>query len=81
MINRNNIFELTYYKLSLIRNVPTWHSLFLNQPVFQENKIYNFKIHLFSFLNTKQINDGVFSNKTEENFNLAKIFWNVRVQL
>ena len=33
----------------------TWYSLFLNQPVFQENKIYNFKIYLCSFLNTKQI--------------------------
>ena len=51
------------------------------QPVFQENKIYNFKIHLFSFLNTKQTNDGIFLNKAGENFNLAKIFWNVRVQL
>ena len=37
--------------------------LFLNQPVFQENKIYNFKIHLISFLNTKQTNDGIFFNK------------------
>ena len=27
-----------------------WYSLFLNQPIFQENKIFNFKIHLFSFL-------------------------------
>ena len=35
--------------------------------VFQENKIYNFKIHLFSFLNTKKTNDGVFSNITGEN--------------
>ena len=48
---------------------------------FQENKIYNFKIHSFSFLNTKQTNDCIFLNKTGENFNLAKIFWNVRVQL
>ena len=32
----------------------------LNQPVFQENKICNSKIHLFSFLNTKQTNDGTF---------------------
>ena len=39
------------------------------QPVFQKNKIYNFKIHLFSFLNTKQTDDGIFSNKTGENFN------------
>ena len=50
--------------------------LFLNEPVFQENKIYNFKIHLFSFLNTRQTNDGIFLNKTGENFNLAKIFYN-----
>ena len=67
--------------LSLARNVTAWYSLFLNQPVFQENKIYNFEIHLFSFLNTKQTNDGIFSNKTWENFNMVKIFWNVRVRL
>ena len=41
---------------------------------FSRNKIYNFKIHLFSFLNTKQTNDGIFLKKTVENFNLAKIF-------
>ena len=40
-----------------------------------------FKIHLFSILNTKQINDGIFSNKTRENFNLAKTFLNVRARL
>ena len=55
--------------------------LFLNQPVFQENKIYNFKIHLISFLNTKQTNDGIFLNNAGQNFNLANIFWNVRVRL
>ena len=60
-------------------NVAAWHSLFLNQPVFQENKICNFKTYLFSFLDTIQTNDGFFSNKTGENFNLAKTFWNVRV--
>ena len=43
-------------------NVTAWYSLFLNQPVFQENKIWNFKIRLFSFSNTKQTNDSVFSN-------------------
>ena len=32
-------------------------------------------------LNTKQTNDGIFSNKAGENFNLAKIFLNVRVRL
>ena len=26
----------------------------LNQPIFQENKVYNCKIHLFPVLNTKQ---------------------------
>ena len=52
--------------------------LFLNQPVFKENFLI-LKIHLFSILNTKQTNDGVFSNKAGENFNLAKIFLNVRV--
>ena len=55
--------------------------MFLNQPVFQENKICNFKIHLFSFSNTKQTNASISSNKTRENFNLAKIFWNMRVRL
>ena len=28
----------------------------------------------FSILNTKQTNDGIFSNKAGGNFNLAKIF-------
>ena len=32
-------------------------------------------------LNTKQTNNGIFSNKAGENFNLAKIFLNVRVRL
>ena len=32
-------------------------------------------------LNTKEKNDGVFSNKAVENFNLANIFLNVRIQL
>ena len=45
--------------------------MFLNEPVFQENKFCNFKTHLFSILNTKQTNDGIFSNKVGENFNLA----------
>ena len=41
----------------------------------------NFKIHLFSFSNTKQTKyDGTFLNKSGKNFNLAKIFWNVRVK-
>ena len=57
------------------------HLIQLSQPVFQEKKINNFKIHLLSFLNIKQTNDGIFSNKTGENFNLAKIFRNVRVRL
>ena len=64
-----------------MRNVTAWYSLFLNQPVFQENKIYDFKIHLSSFLNTKQTNDAIFLNTTRDNFNLAKMFWNVRVRL
>ena len=57
-----------------MRNVTGWYSLFLNQPVFQENKICNFKISLFSILNTKETNNVIFSNKAGENFNLAKIF-------
>ena len=62
-------------------NVTAWYSLFLNQPVFRENKIFNFKIHLFSFFTTKQTNDDIFLKKTRENFDLTKIFWNVRVPL
>ena len=53
----------------------------MSHPVFQENKIYSFKIHLFSFWNIKKTNDGIFLNKTGDNFNLAKIFWNVNVWL
>ena len=57
--------------------------LSLNQSVFQENKIYDFKIqiHSFSFLNTKQTNDAIFLKTTGNNFNLVNIFWNVRVRL
>ena len=53
----------------------------MSQPgtVFQENKIYNCKIDLFSFLNNKQTDNGIFLNKARENFNLVKIFWNMRV--
>ena len=58
-----------------------WYSLFLNQLVFQENKIYNFKINLFSFLNAKQTNDGIFLDLTVEKFYLGKIFWKMRVRL
>ena len=58
----------------IIRNVTAWYSLFLNQLIFQENKICNFEIHLFSIINIKQTNDGIFSNKAGKNFNLAKIF-------
>ena len=68
------MFELRYYKQSLIGNVTAWYSLFLNQTVFQE-------LHLISFLNAKQTNDGIFLNMTGENFNLANNFWNVRVRL
>ena len=32
-------------------------------------------------LTIKQINDGIFLNKTGGNFNLAKIFLDVRVRL
>ena len=78
-INIINIRELTYYKWSLICNVTDWCSLILNQPVFEENKFCNFKIHFFSILNIKQTNNGIFFNKARDNFNLAKIFLNVRV--
>ena len=48
---------------------------------FLSKQIFQFKIHLFSILNTKQANDGIFSNRTKENFNFAKTFLNVRVRL
>ena len=46
-----------------MQSVTTWYSLFLNQTAFQENKIYNFKTYLFTFLNTKQTNDDNFSKQ------------------
>ena len=56
-----------------MRNVTAWCSLFLNQLVFKKkNKFCNIKIHLFSILNTKQTNDGIF--RTRVNFHLAKNF-------
>ena len=55
-----------------MRNFTAWYSLILCQPAFQENKIYNFKIHLFSSLNTKQTSDGIFSNKTGEIFPVTR---------
>ena len=48
---------------------------------FLRKHVCNFKIHLFSILNTKQTNNAIFSNKTGENSNLAKIFLDVRVRL
>ena len=62
-------------------DLTAWYSLFLNQHVFQENKICNYEIYLSSFSNTKETNDSIFLNKTRENFNLTKIFWNVKVRL
>ena len=80
--NRNYIFELTYYKLPLTRNVTGWYSLFLSRAFFfYENKFCSFTINLFSILSTKQVDDGIFPNKARERFNLAKIFLNVRVRL
>ena len=48
---------------------------------FFKKKLCSFKIHSFSILNTKQTNDGIFSNMAGENFILAKIFLDVRVRL
>ena len=48
---------------------------------FLKNRFSNFKIHLFSILNTKQTNDGIFSDKAWENFDMAEIFLNVRARL
>ena len=46
------------------------HSLvqFVFKSAFYENQFCNFIIHLFSILNTKQTNDGLFSNKAGEKF-------------
>ena len=44
---------------------------------FLRKQILQFEINLFSILNTNQTNDGIFSNKAEDNLNLAKIFLNV----
>ena len=35
----------------------------------------------FIFIFKHQTNDGIFLNKTGENFNLTKIFWDVGVRL
>ena len=58
------------------------HSLvvFKSASFSKKKKIYNFKIHLLSFYKY-QTNDGIFLNKSGDNLNLAKIFWNVRVRL
>ena len=50
-----------------------------SQHALQENNIYTFKNHLFSFSNTKQTNISI--NKHEEKFGLAKIFCNVIVRI
>ena len=47
---------------------------------FLRKQILQFSNSL-SILNTKETNNGIFSNKAGENFNLAKMFLNVRVQL
>ena len=55
IINRNENFELTYYKWPLIWNVTVWYSLFLNQH-FQKTKFTILKFIYFHFSNTKQEN-------------------------
>ena len=50
------------------------YSLFLNQPAFEENKLSSFKIHLFSILNTKQTNDGIFRTRLEKLLIWQKLF-------
>ena len=64
-----------------MRNITDWYSFFSNEPVFWDNNFCGFKIQLFSVLNTKQTNNGIFSNKAGKNYNLAKIFLNMRVRL
>ena len=46
------------------------HSLV--QFVFKSACFLRKQIYLFSILNTKQTNDGIFLNKAREKFNLAK---------
>ena len=46
---------------------------------FSGKQNLQFQNLLFSCLNTKQKNDGIFLNKAGENFNLATVFWNVGV--
>ena len=52
---------------------------FISACFFKKTKFAILKLFIFNFKH--QTNDGIFSNKAEENFSLAKIFWNVRVQL
>ena len=56
-------------------------SVFKSACFSRKQKIYNFKIHLSSFSNTKQTNGAIFLNTTGDNFNLAKICWNMKVRL
>ena len=45
-----------------------------NERIFQENKMYTFKIYLFSFWNTDQTSVSIFFfEQTGEKFNLPKI--------
>ena len=60
-----NVTGLKNKKL-FIWNVSAWYSLFSNLPAFQENNIYTFKIHLFSFLNIKQSNQVFFRARIDK---------------
>ena len=77
----DHLWPLIIYTKSynLIKIIPIQNLQFYNS-IFQENKIYNFKIHLFSFLSIKQTNDPNVLNTTLDNFNLTKIFCNMRVR-
>ena len=39
--------------------------------------LYENTLKPWTEINTKKTNDGIFSNKAEENFNFAKIFLNI----
>ena len=71
--------KFSWYYFYMKTNIHGDFQICISVPL--RNQISQFKIHLFSTLNTKQRNDGIFSNKAGENSNLAKIFLNVRVRL
>ena len=52
-----------------------------DQRVFSKKQDLHFQNPFIFILKPKPTNDVDFSNKTEDNCNVAKIVWNVRVRL